>query len=62
MLHDLADGAPNAHKNTTYYAEPGFEALDAIILSPNNRALQWFHLYNQNQVNTLIPMAKPIYL
>lgn len=57
-LHGFSNGDPNAHKNTACYAESGFEALDAIILSPNNRGLQWFDPYNQNQVNTLIDMAK----
>lgn len=57
-LHGFSNGNANAHKNTACYAEPGFNALDAIILSPNNRGLQWFEIYNQNQINTLIDLAK----
>lgn len=57
-LHGFSAGDANAHKNTACYAEPGFESLDAIILSPNNRGLQWFDPYNQDQINTLIDMVK----
>lgn len=57
-LHGFANGDANAHKSTACYAEPGFASLDAIILSPNNRGLQWFEPYNQDQINTLIDMAK----
>lgn len=56
-LHGFAGNDPNAHKNTACYAEPGFEALDAIIISPNNRGLQWFEPYNQSQVNALVDLA-----
>ncbi len=56
-LHGFSGGDPEAHKNTGCYAEPGFSALDAIIISPNNRGLQWFDPYNQAQVNTLVDLA-----
>ncbi|WP_034057453.1 dienelactone hydrolase family protein [Lacinutrix jangbogonensis] len=56
-LHGFSGGDSNAHKNTACYAEPGFEALDAIIISPNNRGLQWFEPYNQRQIITLVDLA-----
>jgi predicted peptidase len=56
-LHGFSGGDANAHKNTACYAEPGFAALDAIIISPNNRGLQWFDTYNQAQVNALVELA-----
>lgn len=56
-LHGFSGGDSNAHKNTDCYAEAGFAALDAIIISPNNRGLQWFEPYNQAQVITLIDLA-----
>jgi predicted peptidase len=57
-LHGFSGGDTNAHKNTDCYAEPGFSALDAIIISPNNRGFQWFEPYNQAQVLTLVDLAK----
>lgn len=56
-LHGAAGGDPDAHKTTACYAEPGFEALDAIIISPNGGTLQWPELYNQQMVLTLINLA-----
>ena len=56
-LHGFSGGDSNAHKNTACYAQPGFQALDAIIISPNNRGLQWFEPYNQVQVMTLVDLA-----
>lgn len=56
-LHGFANGDPNAHKNTACYAEPGFEALDAIIISPNNDNLQWFNPLNEEFVMTLVQLA-----
>ncbi|MEJ6793377.1 MAG: alpha/beta hydrolase [Lacinutrix sp.] len=56
-LHGFSGGDANAHKNTDCYVEPGFDALDAIIISPNNRGLQWFEPYNQRQVLTLVDLV-----
>ena len=56
-LHGASGGDPNAHKTTACYAEPGFEALDAIIISPNGRNLQWPELYNQQMVLSLVNLA-----
>lgn len=56
-LHGYAAGDPNAHKHTDCYAEPGFEALDAIIISPNGDNLDWFQPYNVEQVLSLIDLA-----
>jgi len=56
-LHDTSGGAVNAHENTACYAEPGFAALDAIIISPNNSGLQWVTPYNQRQILALADLA-----
>jgi len=56
-LHGFANGDPNAHKNTACYAEPGFESLDAIIISPNSDNLQWFHPLNEEMILTLVQLA-----
>lgn len=57
-LHGYAADDPNAHKYTDCYAEPGFESLDAIIISPNADNLDWFVPYNVEQVLSLIDLAK----
>lgn len=57
-LHGAAGGSPEAHKNTDCYAESGFASLDAIIISPNGGANLWHELSNQEQVLTLIDLAK----
>ncbi|MFD2823275.1 dienelactone hydrolase family protein [Lacinutrix iliipiscaria] len=57
-LHGYSGGAANAHQFTDCYAEPGFEALDAIILSPNGGDQQWFEPYNQEMVLNLTVLAK----
>lgn len=53
-LHGAAGGDADAHKNTACYAEPGFEAIDPIILSPNGGTLLWDRPFNQDQVIGLI--------
>lgn len=49
---------PNAHKHTDCFAEPGFSALDPIIISPNADQLSWFHAYNVEFVLSLVDLAK----
>lgn len=56
-LHGASGGNPDAHKTTACYAEPGFEVLDAIIISPNGGSLQWPDLYNQQMVLSLVDLA-----
>ena len=56
-LHGAAGGDENAHKATACYAEPGFEAIDPIILSPNGGTRLWDHPFNQDQVIGLIYLA-----
>lgn len=53
-LHGAAGGDAEAHKSTACYAEPGFEAIDPVILSPNGGTQQWNSPYNQDQVIGLI--------
>jgi len=57
-LHGASDGNPDAHKNTACYAETGFESLDAIIISPNGGIALWTDFFNQEQVLTLVDLAK----
>lgn len=58
VLHGASGGDPNAHKTTACYAEPGFEAINPIIISPNGGNLQWLEPYNQNLVLSLVELAK----
>ena len=51
-------GAPDAHKNTDCYDEPGLEILDAFILSPNGGADLWYDNSNQEKVAILISLVK----
>jgi len=57
-LHGYSGGAANAHQFTGCFAEPGFAALDAIILSPNGGDAQWFDSFNQEMVLNLTVLAK----
>ncbi|WP_373058973.1 dienelactone hydrolase family protein [Zunongwangia sp. H14] len=56
-LHGASGWNPNAHKSTACYAEPGFEALDAIIISPNGLNMQWWEPYNQDMILSLVKLA-----
>ncbi len=57
-LHGYSAGAANAHQFTDCYAEPGFQSLDAIIISPNGGSSQWFSGENQEMVLNLTVLAK----
>ncbi|MGB1308449.1 MAG: dienelactone hydrolase family protein [Oceanihabitans sp.] len=57
-LHGYAGTATDAHQNTACYAEPGFESLDPIIISPFGSDLQWFEIFNQELVLNLVVLAK----
>lgn len=56
-LHGASGDNPDAHKSTACFAEPGFEALNAIIISPNGGTLLWHELYNQQMVLSLVDLA-----
>ena len=56
-LHGYSGGNPLAHTFTDCYAEPGFESLDAIIISPNGYTIQWFHPDNVEMVLALVELA-----
>ncbi len=56
-LHGASGGAPDAHKNTDCYIEPGLEILDAFILSPNGGADLWYDNSNQEKVGILMSLA-----
>lgn len=57
-LHGAAGGNPNAHKTTACYAEPGFEEIDPIIISPNGGTTQWYEPFNQDMVLSLTYLAR----
>lgn len=46
------------HKSTACLIEPGFEELDAIIISPNSDGFIWYDLPNQNKILTLTNLVK----
>ena len=57
-LHGASGGAPNAHKHTDCYVEPGFADMDVFIISPNGGNLLWDDLTNQEMVINLLMLAK----
>ena len=57
-LHGASGGADDPHKSTACYVEPGFEDIDAFILSPNGGDELWNHYGNQEMVVNLILLAK----
>jgi predicted peptidase len=57
-LHGGASNlVPDAHKSTECLASPGFEALDAIIISPNSNGKLWYDPSNQIQVLALLELV-----
>lgn len=57
-LHGASGGDPDAHKATACYVEPGFEDMDAFIISPNGGIEQWNDLDNQTMVIYLTLLAR----
>ena len=58
-LHGGASNvAPEAHKSTSCLAEPGFEMLNAFIISPNSDGYFWHEQQNQVQILALLDLAK----
>jgi predicted peptidase len=58
-LHGGASAiSENAHKSTSCLVEPGFENLDAYIISPNSNGFFWYNDPNVIQVQALVDMAK----
>ena len=57
-LHGASGGSATAHQNTSCYVEPGLEAMDAFIISPNAGTEQWYSASNQSQVINLLTLAK----
>lgn len=56
-LHGASGGSPTAHLNTDCYVEPGLEALDAFIISPNAGTDEWYDASNQLQILALVDLA-----
>jgi len=48
---------PDAHKSTDCLVTPGFEGLDAIIISPNSNGKLWYDQVNQVQVLALYELV-----
>ncbi|HMC00962.1 MAG TPA: dienelactone hydrolase family protein [Flavobacteriaceae bacterium] len=48
---------PTAHQNTACLAEPGFAAIDPIIISPNSNGKIWITEENYDQIITLVDLA-----
>ncbi|MFH6767235.1 alpha/beta hydrolase-fold protein [Gaetbulibacter aquiaggeris] len=57
-LHGASGGSTTAHQTTGCYIEPGLEALNAFIISPNAGTEQWYSISNQIQVINLLTLAK----
>ncbi|NNC50069.1 MAG: hypothetical protein HKO01_05990 [Flaviramulus sp.] len=56
-LHSFSGDNTDAHKATACYIEPGYESLDAIIISPNAGSFLWEDIINQEQILSLIDLA-----
>lgn len=57
-LHGASGGNPEAYKATACLAEPGLASLNAFILSPYGAEGLWYQPYFDQEVNTLIALAK----
>ncbi|HPG10314.1 MAG TPA: dienelactone hydrolase family protein [Chitinophagaceae bacterium] len=57
-LHGASGGNPDAYKNTACYIEPGLASLGAFILSPYGDDGLWYEAYYQQEVGTLLFLAK----
>ena len=62
LVLSLHGGASNvsadAHKTTSCLVEPGFEDLNAYIISPNSKGYFWYDQQNQIQVLALLDLLK----
>ena len=56
-LHGFSGDNTDAHIATACYIEPGYDSLDAIIISPNAGSFIWEDVNNQNQILSLIDLA-----
>jgi len=57
-LHGGAlDSTSESHKSTSCLVVPGFEALDAYIISPNSNRSVWYGSRNSIQVEALVDLA-----
>jgi len=57
-LHGGAlDSNSESHKSTSCLVVPGFEALDAYIISPNSDGAVWYGSHNSIQVEALVDLA-----
>lgn len=58
-LHGGANAdSPNAHKSTNCLVVPGFDELDAYIISPNSNASLWYDEVNIIQVIALMDLSQ----
>lgn len=58
-LHGAATAVSGSiHKSTSCLVEPGFDALDAIIISPNSKGYLWSEETSVFQIFTLMDLAK----
>ncbi|KAA3630388.1 MAG: hypothetical protein DWQ02_18040 [Bacteroidetes bacterium] len=60
-LHGASGGSADPHKTTDCYVEPGFEDIDAFILSPNGGSETWNTFDNQEMVVNLLLLARSIW-
>lgn len=57
-MHGDATSISEAYKATACLVQPGFEALNAYIISPSSKGFLWFEGPNQNQILALVDLAK----
>lgn len=57
-LHGDATVRSDAYKATACLVQPGLDALNAYIISPNSKGFLWYDAPNQNQIIALVDLAK----
>lgn len=57
-LHGASGGNPEAYKATACYVEPGLAGLNAFIISPCGGNGLWYEEYFQQEISTLMYLAK----
>lgn len=56
-LHGGSTIISDLYKDTACLIQPGFEALDAYIISPSSNGIPWFDTLNQQQILSLVDLA-----
>lgn len=56
-LHGAANTNSNLYKDTQCLLEPGFENLEAVLISPSSKGYLWFQGASQLQITAIVDLA-----